>query len=155
MLNVITEWKDANIMAEAEVNKSLNKKKKRKLQESINEEKEKIEAKNVKWADSVIHDMEEDLNSKTERLCNIDVLLSTNELTKPHKQKIRQMRKRKAVQLFEQKRIKRGRITNQGRQSLLDSEDEDVIGKCIEDKAIYHGRRQNLVMYTNRRVKKA
>ena len=64
------------------------------------------------------------------------------------------MRKRKAVQLFEQKRTKRGRITNQGRQSLLDSEDEDVIGKCIEDKAIYHGRRQTLVMYTNRRVKK-
>lgn len=153
MLTVTTEWKDANIMAAAEVNKSLNEKK-RKLQESIDEEKEKIEAKRGKWADSVISDMEEDLKEKTERIDNINVLLSNDHLTKRQEERVKQLRKRKAVQLFAEKRIKRRKITNQGRQPLLDSDDEDMIAKCIEDKATYHGRRQNLVMYTNRRVKK-
>jgi hypothetical protein len=37
---------------------------------------------------------------------------------------------------------------------LIDSDDEVFIGKCIEDKATYHGRRHDLVMYTNKRVKK-
>lgn len=153
MLTVTTEWKDANIMAAAEVNKSLNEKK-RELQESIDEEKEKIEAKRGKWADSVISDKEEDLKEKTERIDNINVLLSNDHLTKRQEERVKQMRKRKAVQLFAEKRIKRRKRTNQGRQPLLDSDDEDMIAKCIEDKATYHGRRQNLVMYTNRRVKK-
>ena len=81
-------------------------------------------------------------------------MLSTDDLTPYQKQKVNQMRKRKAVKLFEEKRAKRRRITSQGRRILLDSDDEDVIAKCIEDKATYHGRRQNLVMYTNRRVNK-
>lgn len=152
VFNVTAEWKDANIKAAAEVSKSLNEKK-RKLQESIDEEKERIETKKGKWADSVINDMEEDLKDKIERLHNVKVLLSTDQLTKSQEQKVKQMRKRKAVQLFAEKGTKRRRITNQGRQALLDSGDEDIIAKCIEDKATYHGRRQNLVMYTNRRVK--
>ena len=153
MFTVAAEWKDANIMAAAEVNKSLNEKK-RKLQESIDDEKVRIEAKKGKWADSVINDMEEVLKDNIERLHNVNVLLSTDQLAKPQEQKIKQMRKRKAVQLFAEKGIKRRRISNQGRQALLDSDDEDIVAKCIEDKATYHGRRQNLVMYTNRRVKK-
>ncbi len=81
-------------------------------------------------------------------------MLSTDDLTQYQKQKVNQIRKRKAVKLFEEKRAKRTQITSQGRRTLLDSDDEDVIAKCIEDKATYHGRRKNLVMYTNRRVKK-
>ena len=153
MLNVTAEWKDANVMAATEVNKSLNEKK-RKLQVSVDREKERIETKRGKWAESVINDMEEDLKDKIERLNNVNMLLSTDQLTKPQEQKVKQMHKRKAVQLFAENRVKRRKITNQGRRPLLDSDDEDIIAKCIEDKATYHGRRQNLVMYTNRRVKK-
>jgi len=38
---------------------------------------------------------------------------------------------------------------------LLDSEDEEFVAKCIEDKATYHGRQHDTVMYTNKRVKKS
>ena len=57
--------------------------------------------------------------------------------------------------MFEDNRIRRRAITNQGNRSLLDSEDEEFVAKCIEDKATYHGWGQDLVMYTNRRVNKA
>ena len=56
--------------------------------------------------------------------------------------------------MFEERRIKRRVITNQGRPTLLDSEDEEFVAKSNEDKATYHGRGHDLVMYTNRRVKK-
>ena len=69
-------------------------------------------------------------------------------------QKVKQMIKRKAKSLFEENRVKRRKISSQGRLSLLDSEDEEFVAKCIEDKATYHGRRHDTVMYTNKRVKK-
>lgn len=37
---------------------------------------------------------------------------------------------------------------------MLDSSDEELIAKAIEEKATYHGRRHNPVMLTNKRVKK-
>lgn len=49
--------------------------------------------------------------------------------------------------------MKRRKLTTQGRPSLIDSEDEEFLAKAIEDKATYHGRRKDTVMYTNRRVK--
>ena len=70
-------------------------------------------------------------------------------------QKVKQMIKRKAKSLFEENRVKRRKISSQGRPSLLDSEDEEFVAKCIEDKATYHGRRHDTVMYTNKRVKKS
>ena len=63
------------------------------------------------------------------------------------------MRKHKAVQLIEDNRIKRRKIGSQGAPRKIDDQDEEFLAKCIEDKATYHGRRHNLVMYTNRRVK--
>ena len=69
-------------------------------------------------------------------------------------QKAKQMIKRKAKALFEENRVKRRAISSQGRPALLDSEDEEFVAKCIEDKATYHGRRHDTVMYTNKRVKK-
>ena len=49
------------------------------------------------------------------------------------------------LQLAEKNRIKRRRISNRGASRLIDSDDDEFIAKCIEDKAAYHGRRQNLV----------
>ena len=63
------------------------------------------------------------------------------------------MRKRKASQLIEQQQLKRRKTGQQGAPRKLDDEDEDFLEKCVEDKSTYHGRCQNLVMYTNRRVK--
>ncbi len=33
----------------------------------------------------------------------------------------------------------------------MDSDDEEFVAKAIEEKATYHGRRHDTVMYTNRR----
>ena len=65
------------------------------------------------------------------------------------------MQRRKAIRVFEESRMKQRARTNQGRPSLLDSDDEEFVAKSMEDKATYHGRRHDLAMYTNRRVKKA
>lgn len=64
------------------------------------------------------------------------------------------MARRQAKQLFKENGMKRRLCSNQGRPRLLDSDDEEFIAKSIEDKATYHGRRHDLVLYTNRRVKK-
>ena len=53
------------------------------------------------------------------------------------------------MELIEENRLKRRKLTNQ----LIDSDEETLIEKLIEDKATYHGRRQHAVMYTHKRVK--
>ena len=68
--------------------------------------------------------------------------------------KFKQMITRQAKQLFENNRAKKRKKSNQGRPVLIDSDDEDFISKAIEDKSSYHGRRSDLVLYTNKRVKK-
>ena len=133
------------------VEASLNARK-RKIEEAIKTDAAKVEAKRGKWNSSIINDMEE-LQQKKNVVRNIDELLSS-ERDKKSQQKFSQMKKRRAVKLFEEKRIKRRAKTTQGNKCLIDSEDEDFIAKCIEDKATYHGRRQNMIMYTNKRVKK-
>lgn len=55
--------------------------------------------------------------------------------------------------MFEERRIKRRAMTNQGRPTLLDSDDEKFVAKSVEDKATYHDHHHDLVMYTNGRVK--
>lgn len=59
------------------------------------------------------------------------------------------MVKRTADHLTEDRRLKRRR-RGAGAPTLLDEEDEDFVAKSIEDKATYHGRRHNTVMYVNR-----
>lgn len=59
------------------------------------------------------------------------------------------MVKRTADHLGEHHRLKRRKL-GAGAPTLLDEEDEDFVSKSIEDKATYHGRRHNTVMYVNR-----
>ena len=134
------------------VDASLNARK-RKLEEAIETDTAKVEAKRGKWNTSIINDMEEELQQKKSAVRNITAMLSS-EGDKKSQQKFSQMKKRRAVKLFEAKRIKRRAKTTQGNTCLIDSDDEDFIAKCIEDKATYHGRRHDLIMYTNKRVKK-
>ena len=86
-----------------------------------------------------------------ERLADLDNLLSPK--TSYQKQRLNQMRKRKASQIVEEKHYKRRKLTNQGAPRKISDEEEEFLAKCIEDKAMYHGRRHDLVMYTNRHVK--
>ncbi|CAB3990934.1 RNA-directed DNA polymerase from transposon X-element [Paramuricea clavata] len=100
-------------------------------------------------------DMEEVAQVKQNSLANIEEILSsaTSESSKKQHQKFQQMKKRRATKLFKESKFKKRAKTNQGNKSLIDSKDEKFIAKSIEDKATYHGRRHDLVMYTNRRVK--
>lgn len=59
------------------------------------------------------------------------------------------MVKRTADHLGEHHRLKHRKL-GAGAPTLLDEEDEDFVSKSIEDKATYHGRRHNTVMYVNR-----
>ena len=97
--------------------------------------------------------MEYHVNQMKEKISDIECMLSEQN-TKKERQKLQQMQRRRVLRLFEDNRIRRSAITNQGNRPLLDSEDEEFVAKCFEDKATYHGQRQDLVMYTNRRVKR-
>ena len=135
------------------VSLSLNERK-RKLQELIKSETDTIECKRGKWDDSFLKDKEGGLQQYQITLNNIESMLSPKTANKKQQQRLQQMQKRRALQLFEDNRLKRRALTNQGNKVLLDSDDEEFIAKCIEDKSTYHGRRHDLVIYTNRRVKK-
>ena len=147
------EWKEANEESARLVEEALLVRK-RKLCDVIEADTQKIESKRQRWDAPTIEDMEEQLTQKKERLSNIEGLLSPGE-SKGNRQKLNQMKRRRATKLFQEKRVKQRRKTNQGNRALIDSDDEEFIAKCIEDKATYHGRRQDTVMYLNRRVKKS
>ena len=140
-------------MAKDSVTATLNEKK-RKLSETIDTESARLEAKRGKWDAVAITELHDDIEQNKESLERVNCLLSEEPDDSKSRQKLRQMRKRKAIKIFEERKVKRRAITNQGRPSLLDSDDEEFVAKSIEDKATYHGRRHDLVMYTNRRVKK-
>ena len=64
-----------------------------------------------------------------------------------------QRKRRLAVQLVENNRVKRRKLSS-GAPRLLDSEDESFIQKAIEDKSTAHGRCHTTTLYANHRVKK-
>ena len=55
-------------------------------------------------------------------------------------------------QLIEENRLTK-RTKSSGRPAITDEEIEDFVVKCISEKCVTHDRRQDTVMYLNRRVK--
>ena len=153
--DVVKAWDDANITASDMVVEQLNEKK-RKLTTEIDADMQRISAKRGKWGSVPIMDMEEELKQKQDRLTSIEGMISppAGGRSTEHHRKFYQMKKREASKIFEETRVKKRAKTTQDNKTLIDSEDEEFIAKSIEDKATYHGRRHDLVMYTNRRVKK-
>ena len=96
----------------------------------------------------VIGDLESGIK---DRIGEIEKLLNCEDSAT--RQRLDQMRKRKATQLVENQRIKQRKLGSQGAPRKLDEEDEEFLAKCVEDKATYRGRRHDLVMYTNCHVK--
>lgn len=140
----------ANEAASELVKQHLNEKKDS-LKKQLVQKQNLIELKKSIWPSYIIDEMKSDSNQLQERITDIDNLLHSEDAK--NRQRFQQMRKRKANQLIEQQHVKRRKIGQQGAPRKLDEEDEEFLAKCVEDKATYHGRRQNLVMYTNRRVK--
>lgn len=77
------------------------------------------------------------------------IVIFQNCSDKRSKQNFKQAVKRTVEQVAVDNRIK-GRKLGAGAPTKLDSSDEEFVAKCIEDKATYHGRRHDTVMYTNR-----
>ena len=61
--------------------------------------------------------------------------------------------KRKTLSIMKQRRIKRRKLGS-GRKMSMDEEDEKFLADCIAEKAAFHDRRKDSVLYTNHRVKK-
>ncbi len=147
--DVSTEVKNTSIAALDMVKLRINHKT-TKLQEEISDIDNKLEKHRNAWSQLRLTELEERKTYLNERLARIQDLSAQND--DKSKQRFRQMLKRTATSLAEENRLKRRKL-GAGAHRKLDSEDEEFIAKSIEDKACYHGRRHDTVMYTNRRVK--
>ena len=121
-----------------------------KLEQHINEAEKTLESIRGKWTDARIGDLEEKIITLKESL---ERTVSTLERrTKQAQKRFNQAVRRTARRLVPQQRLTR-RSLGAGRKRELDSEDEEWLLKCIEDKATIHGRRHESVLYTHQRVK--
>ena len=121
------------------------------LTQVIDKKRKAVEMNTNTWPVTALDKVKDDIQNAKERLETTQSLLDP--VSTAHKNAIKQRKRRVAEQLMEDHRLKRRKLTSQGAPQLIDTDDEEFIAKCIEDKATYHGRRHNLVMYTNRRVK--
>lgn len=121
-----------------------------KLEQQINEAEKTLESIRGKWTDARIADLEEKIITLKESL---ERTVSTLERqTKQALKRFNQAVRRTARRLVPEQRLTR-RSLGAGRKRKLDSEDEEWLLKCIEDKATIHGRRHESVLYTHHRVK--
>ena len=147
---MIDEVSNSNLAAKDLICLHL-KEKKEKLENELIKKQHVIDLKKDLWPSHIINDTEAAIQILKERIADVSRLIVPK--NKNDSQRLQQMRKRKAVQLIKDNRIKRTKIGSQGAPRKIDDQDEEFLAECIEDKATYHGRRHNLVMYTNRQVK--
>ncbi|XP_070537914.1 uncharacterized protein [Ptychodera flava] len=152
VLDVSIEVKNATVAATDMLNLKL-KAKKSEISQQITSLQGLLDRKKTSWTDVQLNQVRDRIDILEERLRHTESRI--HPLTRNDEVKKKKAVKRKADFLIETERLKRKRLlVPQGRKQMLDSDDEDFIAKCIEDKSTYHGRRQETVMYTNRRVKK-
>ena len=91
------------------------------------------------WDDSFVKDKEEGLQQYQITLNNVKIMLLPKTANETQQQRLQQMQKRKALQLFEDNRLNHRALTNQENKVLCDSNDKGVIAKFLEDKSTDHG----------------
>ena len=121
-----------------------------KLEQDISDIENLLVYKKNSWSEMRLNDLQETKNVKLQRLNEVKEL--ANPEAAASKQKVKQAIKRQATALQETYRLKRRRL-GAVQERKMDSDDEEFVAKAIEEKATYHGRRHDTVMYTNRRVK--
>lgn len=142
-------WENSNVAARDMVELRL-KEKKVKLERKIGEIEKTMELVRGKWTDARVGDLEEQTIALKESLESTVATLERR--SKQDEQRFNQAAKRTARRLVAEQRITKRRLGS-GRKQELDSEDEEWLVKCIEDKATIHGRRHESVLYTHHRVK--
>ena len=150
VVDVVEEIASSAAAAAEQVKIKLEGRKKTRT-DAIKTKQDLLERKKVAWPDHIILEEESSIKDMIEKSSDIDRLLSEDDAS--HRKRLNLMRKRKANQIIEETRVKRRKLGNQGAPRKLDDQDETYLAMCVEDKATYHGRRHDLVMYTNRRVK--
>ena len=146
IIRTTEDWKNTMIAAEDLEHSHLEEKLKNAQQKL--EDLQSLSRKKLKTWRSGLDKIQDNICKTENSIASCKALLSNK-----NDQRWKQRVKRKAQELFEERRVKRRSLSNQGRPCLLDSEDEEFLAKAIEDKATYYGRRKDTVMYTNRRVK--
>ena len=141
-------WENINIAAKDMVELRL-KEKKVKLERKIGKIEKTMESVRGKWTDARVGDLEEQTISLKESLESTMAALERR--SKQDEQRFNQAAKR-TRRLVAEQRITKRRLGS-GRKQELDSEDEEWLVKCIEDKATIHGRRHESVLCTHHRVK--
>ena len=127
-----------------------NRAKPEKLEKEISDIDSLLRTRKDEWSDMRLNDLEEMKAVKTEMIDSVNEMLVPT--TAASQRKIRQAVKCQAVHLQEGNRFKRCWLGASASEEL-DSDDEEFVEKAIEEKATYHGRRHETVMYVNRRVK--
>ncbi|CAC5408328.1 unnamed protein product [Mytilus coruscus] len=98
-----------------------------------------------------IADLEEEILEMDKRLNDKKEILSSEQ--PKYRQRYQQTVKRTANSLMDENRIKK-RNLGAGAPEKIDSEDEEFLLNCIEEKATAHGRRHDAVLYLNKTVRK-
>lgn len=122
-----------------------------KIQEKINEIDRKLQKDGDLLSEKRRADMIQQKEALLERKEHTESVKNQN--TVSAKKHFVQQRKRLASSLIEENRVKKRKRSCRA-PSLLDSDDEEAIAKAIEEKSTAHGRRHDMVLYTNHRVKK-
>jgi hypothetical protein len=121
---------------------------------SIEDEINALEHKSQKvkeiWDESALDALQNDIDEKKQRCANVTEKLERT--TPAAKVKFQRATRHKATELAEANRLKR-RKYGAGAKRKLDSDDENFIAKCIEEKGEAHGRRTDSVIYGAKRVK--
>lgn len=149
-VNAAKEWKNAMLAAEDMIELRLKEKK-----ESVETKIQQIDKKISKLGEFLPECRRDDLETEKELLSeqaeNIACLQDKKDSSS--KKLFNQRKRRLAVQLIDENRVKR-RKASSGAPRLLDSEDEEFVRRGIEDKSTAHGRRHDSTLYSNHRVKK-
>lgn len=144
------EVENAQLAAEDMILLRINERK-GKIQEKLNEIDKRLQKDGDLLSERRKADMIQQKDALLERMVHTESVQKQNTVS-GNKSFLRQ-RKRLASSLIEENRVKR-RKQSCGAPSLLDSDDEESIAKAFEDKSTAHGRRHDMVLYTNHRVKK-
>jgi len=149
-LQASQEVENAQLAAEDMIALRINERKS-KIQEKLDEIDKRLEKDGDLLSEKRKADMLQQKEALMERKEHAESVQKQE--TASAKKSFLQQRKRLASSLIEENRVKK-RKRSCGAPSLLDSEDEEAIAKAIEDKSTAHGRRHDIVLYTNHRVKK-
>lgn len=149
---VLEEVRHSSAVVNNEVSENISNKIE-KLESKIQAKKKLLLRKSKSWTKVRQDELQDEIEACEDRVKELQDLQVGK--SKSHRQRLQQMRRRRAKRHLLMNRVGKRKLGGQGRKPLIDSDTEEQIAKAIEDKATYHGRRHNTTMYTNRRVKVA